>query len=265
MNEHTHSEDNSAVVPVLEILYQDAWLVAINKPAGMLVHRSFLDKHETVFVLQTLRNQLGQHVFPLHRLDKPTSGVMLFALSPEIAALMQQQQWRKLYIAAVRGYVENDIFLDYPLVKQLDAIADKLANTDKPAQSAQTVIHPISTIELPFADSRHPTSRYSLLYLQPITGRKHQLRRHMAHLFHPILGDTTHGDNKNNRRFTAFSNLARLQLHALKITFEHPILQTELTISTAYPEFVQFWQQHAPQCTDELLRQTQPAWFTKAS
>ena len=231
-------------VPLLEILYQDEWLVAINKPAGMLVHRSFLDKHETVFVLQTLRNQLGRHVFPLHRLDRPTSGVLLFALSSEVAAMMNNQQaWRKLYLATVRGYLQQAQFLDYPLVEQLDAIADKHARTDKAAQQAQTQIWPLATMELPFADSRHATSRYSLVYLQPMTGRKHQLRRHLAHLRHPILGDTTHGDNKNNRRFSEFSGFNRLHLHALALQLTHPILATELLIESPLPDFYQYFKQ----------------------
>ncbi len=234
-------------VPLLEILYQDEWLVAINKPAGMLVHRSFLDKHETIFVLQTLRNQLGRHVFPLHRLDRPTSGVLLFALSSEIAALMNdQQKWQKLYLATVRGYVTEPQFLDYPLVEQLDAIADKHAKTDKAAQQAQTQIWPLATMELPFADSRHATSRYSLVYLQPITGRKHQLRRHLAHLRHPILGDTTHGDNKNNRRFSEFSGFNRLHLHALALQFQHPILANTVFVQTSLPEFYDYFKTFSP-------------------
>ncbi len=107
---------SESTAPVLQILYQDQWIVAINKPAGMLVHRSFLDKHETVFVLQTLRNQLGQHVFPLHRLDRPTSGVLLFALSAAIASQVSQQQspWQKYYLATVRGHLLQPLQLDYP-------------------------------------------------------------------------------------------------------------------------------------------------------
>ena len=243
--QHEHPETTDIPeVPLLEILYQDEWLVAINKPAGMLVHRSFLDKHETVFVLQTLRNQLGQHVFPLHRLDRPTSGVLLFALSSEVAAMMNNQQaWRKLYLATVRGYLQQAQFLDYPLVEQLDAIADKHARTDKAAQEAQTQIWPLASIELPFSDGRHATSRYSLVCLQPLTGRKHQLRRHLAHLRHPIVGDTTHGDNKNNRRFSDFSGFNRLHLHALAVQLTHPILASDLLIESPLPDFYQYFKQ----------------------
>lgn len=235
---------SESTAPVLQILYQDQWIVAINKPAGMLVHRSFLDKHETVFVLQTLRNQLGQHVFPLHRLDRPTSGVLLFALSAEIASQVSQQQspWQKYYLATVRGHLLKPLQLDYPLYEELDAIADKFADVDKAAQSAVTAIYPLSAMELPIAERRFATSRYSLILLQPFTGRKHQLRRHLAHLFHPILGDTTHGDNKNNRRFSEFAELSRLQLHAWLLCLQHPVTGEQLHICAGLPDFAEFWQ-----------------------
>ena len=119
---------------MLEILYQDDDLVAVNKPAGMLVHRSWLDKHETQFVMQTLRDQIGQHVFPLHRLDRPTSGVLVFALSSEVAAQMMpmfaNHQMEKTYHAIVRGWIEQGDVLDYPLKIELDKIADKFAKQD---------------------------------------------------------------------------------------------------------------------------------------
>ena len=127
---------------MLEILYQDEYLVAVNKPAGMLVHRSWLDTHETQFVMQTLRDQIGQHVFPIHRLDRPTSGVLLFALNSEIANLMCQQfeekTVQKSYLAIVRGYLQGEGQIDYPLKIQLDKIADKFAQEDKAPQEAVT-------------------------------------------------------------------------------------------------------------------------------
>src|SRR5690554_1907215 len=124
---------------MLEIIYQDDYLVAVNKPAGMLVHRSWLDKHETVFAMQTLRDQIGQHVFPVHRLDRPTSGVLVFALSSEVARMLSEQQqqhlWHKYYLAVVRGYVTQGGELDYALKEQQDKIADKYSRDDKAAQS----------------------------------------------------------------------------------------------------------------------------------
>lgn len=225
---------STPAVPLLTILYQDEYLVAIDKPAGMLVHRSFLDKHETLFVLQTLRNQLGRHVFPVHRLDRPTSGVLVFALSAEIARLLSEQQqqlgWQKMYLAVVRGHLKEAQLLDYPLKEQLDAIADKKARQDKVAQPAQTRIWPLAYSELPVAVGRYPTARYSLLALQPLTGRKHQLRRHMAHLRHPIIGDTTHGDAKQNRAFASYMGISQLLLRAMSLRFVHPVTANSLEI-----------------------------------
>ena len=127
---------------MLEILYQDEYLVAVNKPAGMLVHRSWLDTHETQFVMQTLRDQIGQHVFPIHRLDRPTSGVLLFALNSEMANLMcqqfEQKTVQKSYLAIVRGYLQGEGRIDHPLKIQLDKIADKFAQEDKAPQEAVT-------------------------------------------------------------------------------------------------------------------------------
>lgn len=185
----------------IKILYQSNHLIVVNKPAGMLVHRSWLDKHETVFLMQTLRDQIGQHVYPVHRLDRPTSGVMLFALNSETARLLAQQfehkHIQKHYWAIVRGWTDDVGCIDYPLKEQLDDIADPFADADKPAQSAITEYRTLARAELPFVShARFPTSRYSWLEVNLKTGRKHQIRRHLKHIFHPIIGDTTHGDLK---------------------------------------------------------------------
>ncbi|MEZ9510453.1 tRNA pseudouridine(65) synthase TruC [Vibrio breoganii] len=225
---------------MLEIIYQDEFIVAVNKPAGMLVHRSWLDKHETQFVMQTLRDQIGQHVFPLHRLDRPTSGVLVFALSSEVASQMMpmfaEHQMQKTYHAIVRGWIEEGDRLDYALKVELDKIADKFADKEKEAQQAITDFRPLAKIEVPFSTGRFPTSRYCLMELQPLTGRKHQLRRHMKHLRHPIVGDTTHGDGKHNRLFK--ENLAsdRLLLHASRLEFEHPFTGVRLVLEAKFDE-----------------------------
>lgn len=219
---------------MFDILYRDQYLVAINKPSGWLVHRSWLDRHEKVVVMQTLRDQLGQHVFPVHRLDRPTSGVLLFALSAEIAHLIAQQfaarQPQKTYHAIVRGFVTQAGHIDYPLVEELDKIADKFADKTRPAQSAITDYTPISTIELPIAVGKHSTARYSFIQLHPHTGRKHQLRRHMKHIFHPIIGDSKHGDLHQNRAFAQYFAIKRLMLHASELAFHHPITQQHIVI-----------------------------------
>lgn len=219
---------------MLEILYQDEVLVAVNKPAGMLVHRSWLDRHETQFVMQTLRDQIGQLVYPIHRLDRPTSGVLLFALNSEIANLLclqfEQKQTEKQYLAVVRGYVTGHGEIDYPLKIQLDKIADKFSQQDKAPQSAVTFYEGLQTVEMPYGVGRYATSRYSLVRLIPQTGRKHQLRRHMKHIFHPILGDTQYGDLHQNRALMEHTGCTRLLLHAEKLTFVHPLTQRPMTI-----------------------------------
>ncbi|MWN30882.1 tRNA pseudouridine(65) synthase TruC [Gilliamella sp. Pra-s65] len=219
---------------MFEILYQDTNLIAINKPSGWLVHRSWLDKHETTVVMQTLRDQIGQHVFPIHRLDRPTSGVLLFALSSDVARMMSEQfatkKIEKTYHAIVRGYLEGESVIDYPLVEELDKIADKFTNKNKPAQEAITSYRSISKIEVPIKVGKFETARYSFVELKPQTGRKHQLRRHMKHIFHPILGDSKHGDLHQNRAFSSYFNLKRLMLHASKLEITHPIQNKIITI-----------------------------------
>jgi tRNA pseudouridine65 synthase len=222
----------------LQILYQDEFLVAVNKPAGLLVHRSLLDKHETQFAMQLLRDQIAQHVFPVHRLDRPTSGVLLFALSASMAtqlgALFAAQQVTKHYFAIVRGYTDESGCIDYALKEKLDKIADKKARKDKPAQEAQSSYQRLAQFELPHAVGRYDSARYSLLALQPQTGRKHQLRRHMAHIRHPILGDTNHGDGTQNKFIKQQYGFAGLALSCASLTFVHPISQQQIEISADF-------------------------------
>ena len=219
---------------MLEILYQDEHLVAINKPTGLLVHRSPIDKNETEFALQLVRDQIGQYVYPIHRLDKPTSGVLLFALSKEMAKAMsdifKSRQSVKEYIAIVRGYIDESGIIDYPLKEQLDKMTDKKVNQDKEAQEAVTHFERLGTVELPYAVSRYKVARYSLVKLFPKTGRKHQLRRHMKHFFHPIVGDTTHGRGEHNKLFREKFDCHRLLLHASSISFTHPLTKKSLRI-----------------------------------
>jgi tRNA pseudouridine65 synthase len=218
----------------LSILYQDQYLVAINKPSGLLVHRSMIDRHETQFAMQMLRDQLGQHVFPVHRLDKPTSGVLVFALSSQIARELgqqfAQQSVDKTYLSIVRGHASEQGEIDYALKEKLDKIADKKAAQDKPAQAAVTQYQCLATFELPFAVSRYPSARYSLLQLQPKTGRKHQLRRHLAHINHPIVGDTTHGDGKHNTFIRQQFEFKQLALTCKSMTLAHPVTGLKLRL-----------------------------------
>ncbi|GLX64484.1 tRNA pseudouridine(65) synthase TruC [Proteus vulgaris] len=223
---------------MLDIIYQDEHLVAVNKPAGWLVHRSWLDRHETVFVMQTLRDQIGQHVFPVHRLDRPTSGVLLMALSSDVARALsqsfEQHKTEKIYHAVVRGYVEEASVIDSPLVEELDKIADKFATQPPQIQDCVTHCQPLGIVEKEVTIGRYPTSRFSLLELRPETGRKHQLRRHMSHIRHPIIGDTAHGDLRQNRGVVNHFQSHRLMLHASHLNLIHPITLQPLNLTAKW-------------------------------
>lgn len=224
----------------LSVIYQDEHLVAIDKPVGLLVHRSWLASEAREFAMQKLRDQLGCYVYPVHRLDRPTSGILLFALNKNSAGLMNaqfsEQQVRKMYHAVVRGYVPEHGQIDYPLREELDKIADKYANSEKKAQVAVTDYMSLARVELPYAVSKkHSTTRYSLVQLSPKTGRKHQLRRHMAHIRHPIVGDTTHGDGRHNRFFRTHFGIDRLMLAATGLEFKHPITDEDVNIRIKVP------------------------------
>ncbi|WP_290654655.1 tRNA pseudouridine(65) synthase TruC [Idiomarina sp.] len=226
---------------LLPIIYQDQHLVVIDKPSGLLVHRSRLASDAKVFAMQLLRDQLGQHVYPLHRLDRPTSGLLVFALDSDTARLVNEQ-WaersvEKTYHAVVRGYVDDGGIIDYPLKEELDKIADKDARGDKEAQQAVTEYRCLKRIELLFKVSKkHDTSRYSLVELKPKTGRKHQLRRHMSHIRHPIIGDSRHGEGRHNRFFRDQFGCDRLLLAATQIRFQHPHSKEILDLSIDIPD-----------------------------
>ncbi|MCL4408962.1 MAG: tRNA pseudouridine(65) synthase TruC [Gammaproteobacteria bacterium] len=232
---------DSNLRPELQIIYQDQDLVVINKPAGLLVHRTALARREKWFAMQLLRDQIGQHVFPVHRLDRPTSGLMIFALSAEVATRMGElfasSQVQKIYHAVVRGYVHDFGRIDYALKEELDAIADAMADQNKAAQDAVTDYLCLDQVELPVAVSKkHATSRYSMVQLSPKTGRKHQLRRHMAHIRHPIIGDTNHGDGRHNKFFRQHFDIHRLLLAATQLSFPHPVSGEMMHVEIPVPE-----------------------------
>lgn len=241
--EYVVLDNTDEQAPDIQILFEDEHIVAIHKPAGLLVHRSYLARRERFFAMQLTRDLVGCHVFPVHRLDRPTSGVLLFAKSSEVANALCEQFFEhsleKQYLALVRGNIHESGILDYPLKVELDEVGDKHARQDKAAQDAVTAFKPLLNTEIPYPSGRYPTSRFALVQLTPKTGRKHQLRRHMAHLRHPILGDTTHGDGKQNTFFREHFGINRLWLIAKKLTFTHPVTQTRLSIET---ELEQQWE-----------------------
>ena len=256
--------------PILTILYQDDYLVAVDKPAGLFVHRSFMDRDEIYFALQLVRDQIGKYVYPIHRLDRPTSGVLLFALTKEVAQLMNEafankssrvhgvvgdldkqiesdgsgeDDLTKTYYALVRGHLpitDKKELVDHPLKEKLDKLGDKNVSRDKGAQSAQTHYQVIKHASLPIALGKFDSVRYSLVKLTPITGRRHQIRRHLAHLRHPIIGDINYGDNKQNPFFITHFGFKRLMLIAKSLSFFHPVTKQKITINA---DFDDQWQQ----------------------
>ena len=217
---------------MLEILYQDNHLVAINKPHGLLVHQSPIARDASEFAIQLLRDQINQKVFPVHRLDRKTSGVLLFALDKETNQNLTQQftdkTTQKIYWAILRGFAPEQMTIDY-----------NLFNDSGVEQTAVTHFKALQISEVPLPHGKHQTSRYSLVEAKPETGRMHQLRKHFAHILHPILGDRPHGCNKQNKLWLETHNRNTMMLHAQSLTITHPVTQQQITI-TAKPsaEFV---------------------------
>jgi len=209
-------------MPPLTILHRDEQLIVIHKPAGLLMHRSPISR-DTVFVLQTLRDQIGQRVYPIHRLDRATSGVLAFALSPQMAKIVAQQFEDQLvekeYLALVRGWVETTGRIDHP-------VADDEGNNQY--QQAITHYRRLHTIELPCAVDRYASARYSLVSVSPQTGRRQQIRKHFKHISHHLIGDTTHGNGKHNRFFREQFDINRLMLTSRRLCLNHPITQQRL-------------------------------------
>jgi tRNA pseudouridine65 synthase len=200
---------------LIPILYQDEHMVFVNKPSGLLVHRSTISE-DKIFLVQQLRDQLCQRVYTVHRLDRATSGVMVFGFSSEAAqrlsAQFEQRLVAKRYHAMVRGFVPDQGVIDYPLGEA----------PSKPLQDAVTQYRRLATVELPYAVGRYATARYSWVEVSPLTGRMHQIRKHFSHMRHPIIGDVNYGDNKHNRFAREQLGLSRLMLFAQQLVLTHP-------------------------------------------
>lgn len=212
---------------VLEILYYDDRLVAVNKPHGLLVHPTRIAADATEYAVQLLRNQIGQWVYPVHRLDRKTGGVLLFALDRRTNSILQmmfmEQTVSKTYHAIVRGFTPDEGLIDYPLKNEKGKI-----------QEAVTSYKTLKRTEVPVAHGKFSTSRYSLVEIYPLTGRMHQIRKHFAHIFHPIIGDRPHGCNKQNKLFSEKWGHREMLLHAAKLSFKHPITEGKIEITANY-------------------------------
>lgn len=216
---------------MLDILLEDEDFVVINKPAGLLVHPSGIAT-DRVTCLSLVRAQIGGWVYPIHRLDRGASGVVVFGRSSEAARALCEvfadRRAEKVYLAVVRGWLGEEVDLDYPLDD------DEVAGS--PRVAARTKFVPVSRAELDRPVGRHATARYSLVVAEPLTGRRHQIRRHLAHLRHPIIGDATHGDGRHNRFFRDEFGSERMLLHAHRLTFAHPRSGRPVMVAAPMPE-----------------------------
>lgn len=210
------------------VLFEDEDIIAINKPHGLLVHPTSIARDATEFALYQVRDYVKSRVFPAHRLDRKTSGVLLFSKNAEtnksVQKLFRERQITKSYKAIVRGFINEAGVIDYPLMYN-----DKL-------QEAKTTFKPIEQFEIDVPFGKYKTSRYTLMTLEPETGRFHQLRKHMAHIFHPIIGDRPHGCNKQNKLWKEQFGISEMMLHAKSIEFEwhNSITNIEAKESTAF-------------------------------
>lgn len=215
----------------LEVRYRDEWLVVIDKPSGLLVHPS-AEASDRATCLSILRGQVGQFVYPLHRLDRGTSGLLMFGLDSETARIMQThfvgRRIAKRYLAVVRGWLTEPVTYDRP-IRSGGAV---------PAE-AVTNVRPLATGTIDLPVGKYPEARYSLVEAEPLTGRRHQIRRHLANNDHPIVGDTVHGDGRHNRLFRGVFGIHHLLLHASRLHFPHPYDNRDVTLSTPPPE--DFW------------------------
>ena len=208
----------------LQLIHRDDHLLAVHKPAGLLVHRSPIDRHETEFALQYARElNDGEHVYPVHRLDRPTSGLLLFARDPETASALGQAlmagDMAKTYVAVVRGWTPEGGVIDAPL---RDKSMDKRDTREQLMREAVTHYRRMAITEIAVAIEGYASSRYSVVELKPETGRQHQLRRHLQHISHPIIGDTNYGRTRHNHYFAQRFGASRLMLAATALSFRHP-------------------------------------------
>jgi len=181
-----------------------------------MVHDSALARGETDFAADRLRDQFGKQIFLVHRLDRATSGCLLLAFDRETASalgkLLMSHAVDKDYLAVCRGWPEESFVVDHPLD----------GGPGKPLKKpAITRFERLATTELAMPSSGFPTSRYALLRAHPETGRFRQIRRHLKHMFHHLIGDSSHGDGRHNRNFRMLG-IHRMLLHAQRLAFVHP-------------------------------------------
>jgi tRNA pseudouridine65 synthase len=205
-------------------------MIAVNKPAGLAVHRSKMVSNADEFLVDVLREQVGGTLYLAHRLDRATSGVLLVARATEIAAALGEQfmsrDVHKQYLAVVRGWPEpSEGVVDYPLPGSRET---------GPRRDARTAFCRLATVEVPIALGRYPQQRYALVLAEPHTGRFRQIRKHMAHLHHPVIGDCQHGRSDHNRLYKQYFSCHRMLLHAWRLNFRHPIDNRPMALEASF-------------------------------
>lgn len=201
----------------MRVLWQDDWLAVVDKPAGLMAHDSKLARGETDFLANRLRMQFGRPIFLVHRLDRATSGCLLLAFDRDTASALGKalmaRDVDKHYLAVCRGWPSEPAFtIDHPLD----------GGPGKPEKKpAITHFERLATVELEMPSAGFATSRYALLRAEPETGRFRQIRRHLKHASHHLIGDTSHGDGRHNRNFRMLG-IHRMLLHAHRLSFVHP-------------------------------------------
>jgi tRNA pseudouridine65 synthase len=210
---------------LIEVIYADAELLAVNKPAGLLVHRSQIAADEDDFLLERVQAQVGGALYLAHRLDRATSGVVLLARSRATAGALGRQFMArsvvKRYLAVVRGWPAVEGVIDYPLPD---------VREHAPRKPALTRWRTLATTTVPIALGKYPEQRYALVDVQPETGRYRQIRKHLHHISHHLIGDTSHGRGDHNRLWRMHFGVHRLLLHARSLQLTHPLLGTPLSL-----------------------------------
>jgi tRNA pseudouridine65 synthase len=207
------------MTPGIDLLFVDEHVVVANKPSGLVVHRGW--GHDRDVALFRVRDAIGAWVHPTHRLDRGTSGALVFARSREIAATLmrafEEHAVEKHYLALVRGVAPEEGIVDHPVPK----------SEDGPRVPARTRFKRVAS---------SPVDRCSLVWAMPETGRLHQIRRHLRHIDHPLVGDVRHGSGVINRHYRATYDLHRLALHATRIAFEHPLSHERVVVDAPMPD-----------------------------
>lgn len=237
----------------LDVVFEDDHLLVIDKPAGLLMHPSWLDRREKDTLASRVKEYLEHKgyqgkVHTVHRLDRPTSGLVVVAKDDSVAKALADQflskTVKKRYWAICRGFVPEQGLIDNPLKEEHDKIADKFADAEKQAQDAITEFKRLGIVEVAQPVGRYQKARYSWVEVMPVTGRKHQIRRHFKHLRHPLLGDSRHGCRHNNEVWSGEFGFEGLALRAVRLEFVHPVSGKDLSFFVGINGQWEGWLKH---------------------